>query len=133
MAVLLTMILGAFAMACSTNRLSKAEYWQDRAAKVTAGMSRAEVEKLLPPHTYSPKTTLRSGSAQCNKYWLDEDWSVSILYDYTGIPRDADGNAMATRSPHNKILSIPVLSKEEMPTRIKPIRIKTIQTSKQTP
>jgi len=93
-----------------------ADHWQNRIDQVSVGMTRSKVETLLPPCTRSPLTTAKQGGSQFVRYWVSEDLRVSITYDYTGIPRDAKGKALATTSPHNKVLVLPVLRHSKMPT-----------------
>jgi hypothetical protein len=76
------------------------------------------VEKLLPPHPRSPRTLLGSGGSQGIQYWVDENWQVTCVYDYTGVPRDENGNSLERYSPANKLLTMPRLTRKSMPPPI---------------
>jgi hypothetical protein len=90
-------------------------FWEGRIANVKLGMTRAEVEKLLPPYQsppfphpdalYGGQTTLGTGGCQVNSYYVSPGWEVSVCYDYAGIPRDDQGRAKGheTRFPENRV------------------------------
>lgn len=117
-------LLCVIAFGCTSRVASNADLWRDRAAQVTVGMTRTEVETLLPLYPSSPITTVKSGGSQSTTYWVDENWNVSVAYDYTGIPRDAKGTALDITSPQNRVLMVPVLSQAKMPN----VEVKTIET-----
>ena len=114
-----------FACGCVSRVAADGANWRNQAEKVTMDMPRSEVEKWLPPHPSSPHTTSKSGSSQYVMYWVDENWHVAILYDYTGIPRDEKGMALSLVSPENKVKSKPVLSRKPMPV----FEFKTMKTA----
>jgi len=122
LAILCTSVLG-----CSSLLVEGRDYWSGQVAKVRIGMPRAEVEKLLPPHPKSPVTAGGTGGSQSVAYWVDEDWCVSIAYDYTGVPRDDKGMALSLQSPQNRVLTAPVLSRKKMPV----VEVKSIMTIEQ--
>ncbi len=72
--------------------------WRARAAMVKVGMTRAEVEKILPmfpqPDSKYPFPLCRAytesygGGVIFTSYLVSEDWEVTICYDYSG-PADA--------------------------------------------
>lgn len=113
----------------------KSEYWEARVKQVRVGMTRGEVERLLPPYSpskgetwnsiYTGRTTIGTGGAQGNAYYVAPGWHVSACYDYAGIPRDAHGTALpgSTVHPTNRLLSPVTLkwhSYERQPTRVDP-------------
>ncbi len=69
--------------------------WPARAAMVKVGMTRAEVEKILPelqPPRGSRKAIYFGSkpvtdSWNANVYWVSPDWRVTIKYDFTGAPK----------------------------------------------
>ena len=101
--------------------------WQSKINQVRVGMTRSEVERLLPQHPSSPLTRTVTGSTQGETYWVDPLWKVAVVYDYTGIPRDSSGKALSHESPGNKVLAIPTLTREDMPEPIKIDSIKVIE------
>jgi hypothetical protein len=72
-------------------------------------------------------TMVGTGGSQSVRYWVDENWSVNIAYDYTGVPRDARGTALDVTSPHNKVLTVAALKQSKMPA----IEVKSIGTIEQ--
>ena len=113
--LILAAALCSTVVGCAPRDVASPDNWRGQAAKVTIGMPRGEVEKLLPPHPKSPITTGGTGGSQSVTYWVDEHWCVSIAYDYTGVPRDEKGMAIDMNSPQNKVLAVAVLSQKEMP------------------
>ena len=110
-AFLCVIALGCKSQSVTTNTNT----WQDKAALVTVGMTRLEVEKLLPRHSKSTVTTTLTGGSQSSRYWVDKDWSVSITYDYSGISQESKDAAHDMTSPHNKVLTVPVVARAKMP------------------
>ncbi len=98
--------------------LSQGAVWKDKAAQVKVGMSRSEVEKLLPSSHSRWFIIDGGGGYQSWTYSLDEHWKVRIVYDYTGWLNkkdkwhgDRDGYSLM-----NKVLVVPMLWKhDEMP------------------
>ena len=66
--------------------------WMEKINQVRVGMSRAEVERLLPPHADSPWNTIKQGGSQLTTYWLTPSWRINIAYDYTGVRRDGSAS-----------------------------------------
>lgn len=120
LAVLCMLVLGCN----STTTSNQGDHWQHQANQVTVGMTRSQVEKLLPPLPQSPHMTLEGGGSQGESYWLDTNWLVRVTFDYTGIPRDSRGKAVSTKSPQNKLLAPPTLFQKAMPS----VYVKTIET-----
>jgi len=103
--------------------------WPKQADKVKLGMSRAEVEQLLPRHEDSPVyirfTYTKTDQHQKVTYWLDEYTKVTIRYDYTdtepflsgGMATVFDASAAMPKGahPNNKVVQLPELSEEDMP------------------
>jgi hypothetical protein len=125
--LILVAVLCCTVVGCASRHVANPDRWRSQAAKVTIGMTRGEVEKLLPPHPKSPLTTGGTGGSQSVAYWVDEHWCVSIAYDYTGVPRDEKGMALDMASPQNKVLTKPILSQEAMPV----VDVKSIETIEQ--
>ena len=122
---ILLAIIVAVACGCISRVAADGVIWRNQAEKVTMDMPRSEVEKWLPPHPSSLHATSKSGGSQYVMYWVDENWHVAILYDYTGIPRDEKGMALSLVSPENKVKSKPVLSRKPMPV----FEFKTMKTA----
>ena len=113
----------------------KREYWEARVKQVRVGMTRGEVERLLPPYSpgkgetwnyiYTGRTTIGTGGAQGNTYYVAPGWHVSACYDYAGIPRDANGTALpeSTRHADNRLrgpVKIEWWPRIRQPTRVDP-------------
>lgn len=62
--------------------------WEARATEVTIGMTRAEVDKILPEASNHPDTAPRmswlNGVGTATSYWVAEGWLVTVQYDSTG-------------------------------------------------
>jgi hypothetical protein len=90
--------------------------WEQRIQQVHIGMRRAEVEKFLPQYVAPPTKTSDiipysevlgtiTGGSQTVAYYVSPGWRVCVPYDYTGIPRDAAGNATGDlNSPDNRVV-----------------------------
>ncbi len=89
-----------------------------RLNQVKIGMTRAQVNKIIPKYKGSPKSVIINGSAQFETYWIDQRWKVSIWFDYTGVTRDKSGKALEHENLRNKLLSKPQLIREDMPAPI---------------
>lgn len=90
---------------------SAGEIWKERISQVQPGMTRGEIEALLPPNTSAPQTRNVQGDSQAIVYWLDDQWKVTLEYDFTGIPKEQAGKG-AYDSPENKLLKAPVLERQ---------------------
>lgn len=85
-------------------------------------MRREEVERLLPPYSdlvtkNEPRPhgyimTTISGGAQGVAYQVAPGIQVLVFYDYTGVPRDANGQAMRHDSPDNRVVELPKVTAE---------------------
>jgi hypothetical protein len=124
--IMLAILCGSV-LGCTSPLIESGDHWRGQVAKVTIGMPRAEVEKILPPYPRSPVTTGGTGGSQSVAYWVGQDWCVSIAYDYTGVPRDDKGMALSRQSPENRVLTMPVLSRKTMPV----VEVKSIMTIEQ--
>ena len=122
-----TAILCVHVVGCKSSPVTQVYRWQSKATQVTVGMTRAEVEKFLPPHPQSPVTTTGTGGGQGVTYWVDANWCVSVAYDYTGVPRDEKGTALDTYSSENRVTRAPVLAQRQMPPAIEVTSIETIE------
>jgi hypothetical protein len=86
-----------------------------RLDQVQVGMTRAQVNKIIPKYKGSPKGTIINGGAQFETYWIDQRWKVTIGFDYTGVTRDKSGKALERVNLGNKLISKPQLIREDMP------------------
>lgn len=120
--------LCGIAFGCIFHPAANGYHWRTQAAKVVIGMSRAEVETLLPKHPESVIVFNGAGSQQSVSYWVDENWRVSIAFDYSGVPRHKKGNAFDPYySSENKVLAAPTLTRGKMPVLKEALSIKTIE------
>ena len=119
---------------CTSTDRSVAD-WKSKVKQVRVGMSRAEVRRLLPRHPHSARTVIGTGAAQSETYRLDALWSVTVVYDYTGIPRDSSGKALSPShdSLKNKVLAIPTLTRANESQPIELDRIEVIPHTKRSP
>ena len=98
------------------------KFWQERVAQVHVGMRREEVERILPP--YDPPeggSTVRSGftsEEQGISYAVAPPYTVFVSYDYTGVPRDAQGKILERYSPDNRLLR---------PVKLRPILFRELR------
>lgn len=112
---ILAATLCSLVVGCDSRPGGNSDPLRSQVAKVTLGMPRGEVEKLLPAHPKSPLMMSGTGGSQSVTYWLDEDWCVSLAYDHTRAPGEAMGTTPDMSSPQNKVLTKPVLTPREMP------------------
>ena len=110
----LTLVVSAGLCGCSTSS-GDFHKWQTKAAQVTVGMTREQVEKLLPPWQYPDQskqfgppviTAIGTGPGQGVCYWVSEYTQVSLRYDYTG----------GQDSISNRVRSLPVHVKKWKPS-----------------
>ena len=94
---ILAATLCSLVVGCDSRHGADPDPWRSQVAKVTLGMPRGEVEKLLPAHPKSPLMMSGTGGSQSVTYWL------------------ATGTAPDMSSPQNKVLTKPVLTPREMP------------------
>ena len=82
--------------------------------RIQVGMRRQQVEQILPRDGTSgyASTASISGGAQGVTYLVAAGYTVTVFYDYTGVPRDASGRALTTSSPDNRVLDKPKLRRE---------------------
>ena len=92
---------------------SAAEIWAMRVDEIQVGMPREEVKALLPPYNLAPTKRNIKGDTQVITYWLDEQWKVSIEYDFTGVSKEQRA-AKSYDSPQNKVVSVPSLKKHAL-------------------
>jgi hypothetical protein len=111
------------------SRSQNGDYWRQRVDRVKVGMSRAAVEKLLPPAFPGP--THGEGCGQVVTYWVDPAWMLQVDYDYTGVDRDKTGNALSYTSPDNKVRAVPTLIRKDMPEPIKIDSLKILEHTEQ--
>jgi hypothetical protein len=65
--------------------------WPTRINQVAIGMTRAEVDDILPAWRgpagallSAPRITTITGGGSVHVYWVREDWRVTIFYDNAG-------------------------------------------------
>ena len=123
--VLLLFLALLLASSCATLMEATERHWRDRIAAVRVGMERGEVEKLLP--VYCPSGVSASGSKWVN-YWVDEHWLVEVQYDHfmTSQEEATRGPGSGTYSPHNRVMSKPVLSRKDCPFGRAPSEFQTL-------
>ena len=80
-------------------------YWTNRVAQVKVGMTRAEVEKLLPPLPDSPCPSMSGGGSMTMFYWVETNLVVRVTY----------GNNSSHTASLNKLLFEPILSEQPLP------------------
>lgn len=107
--------------------LASGNPWLQKVTQVRRGMSRSQVEKILPPHPkYSLQSKSMMGSGQNITYQLDMHWRVSIWYDYTGAAEDENGTLSGGDSPQNKVMRLPVLEYSDL-TVYTPVTVEVIK------
>ena len=118
--------------ACLAEEACKSVDWKARALLVKPGMTRAEVEKILPPYSGLERPgsklgcgalTIGQGGSQGVIYWVDAEWRVSVCYDYTGIARDANGK-VSYSSPDNRVIGGVSVTNEPCPL-VRELKIET--------
>ncbi|MCX6900558.1 MAG: hypothetical protein NT105_17905 [Verrucomicrobia bacterium] len=85
--------------------------WPARAATVKVGMTRAEVEKILPKLQHPRGSTVSYGSITMTDswnaavYWVSQDWRVTVKYDYSGAVKPVTATTMqACVGPANRVI-----------------------------
>lgn len=101
---------------CAPCNDTRGNAWADMVSRIQIGMTRAEVETLLPPDPHSLRMCLTSGGSQTQIYWVGSHWCVSVTYDYSGIHREENGVPLDMVGSANKVLAKPILSEKQMPT-----------------
>jgi hypothetical protein len=87
--VCLALVLSGILSGCSSHP-DTLHYWQAKAAQVTIGMTRGQVEKILPTWSASkgqlarPEVSMPTGGGVVWMYWVSEDCRVTIKYDSNG-------------------------------------------------
>lgn len=80
------------------------KFWMERVAQIHAGMRREEVERILPPQV-PPQGGGFTDTSQGITYTVAPGYTVYVQYDYTGVPRDANGKTLGYYSPDNILLA----------------------------
>ena len=81
------------------------EKWEAKLSSLTNGMTRAEVEKILPQGA-GMGGLFGSGSGYTIIYNLDDSTAVSLSYDYTGRKRNAVGQTIDAQNPSNRLTRV---------------------------
>lgn len=103
--------------------------WEARIKKVQPGMTRAEVEKILPYYVapapapgsgqllmpYSGRVTTGTGSRQVMRYYVSPGWCVLVCYDYTGVTPENSKDEVGYQRPENKVLAPVILEYQPEP------------------
>src|SRR5262245_48929295 len=78
-------------------------YWHQQIAKVHRGMSREEVEKLLPARSEDEERLVPGGRS--SEYAVDSAWRVEVPYDSHGFVADEKKNPHFLRNmPRNRVI-----------------------------
>ncbi len=91
----LALVSGGLLAGCATllSQPDDEQYWSAQISSVRIGMTRGEVEKILPVwHERNPQGLISgpgeastiTGGGQSVAYWVSPDWRVFIIYDVTG-------------------------------------------------
>lgn len=111
--------------------------WEARLKKVQVGMTRAEVEKLLPKYVappaptpesglllipYSMSATTKTGGSQSIRYYVSPGWCVSVSYDYAGVTVENSKGGGGYERPENKVLA-PVILNYQVEPATKPVKV----------
>jgi len=105
-------VVFAVVCGCVSRTPVTADHWPSRAAQVKVGMTRAEVEKLLPPFPGSPRPRMSGGGSETMHYWVDTNLAVRLTF----------GTNPSHTNSFGRLLFKPVLSQQTMPgskTKIK--------------
>lgn len=84
-------------------------YWLAQLNKIKIGMSRSQVEAILPPQELAPFDSTYSGGSQTNSYQLDAVYRVILFYDYTGSTNKI------RQTPQNQLSSVPIIIRKTFP------------------
>ena len=108
----LLVVVSAVACGCTCRTVVDDVDWPNRAAQVKVGMTRDEVEKLLPPIADSPRPALAGGGSETIHYWIETNLAVRLTF----------GTNPSHTNSFGRLLFKPVLSQQTMPgskTKIK--------------
>ena len=103
--------------------------WEVKLGELRSGMTRAEVERLLPVKGGVPISRFISDESQLVHYFLDQIWSVKVTYDFSGPVRSESGDDRAYDAPSNKLIGDVVFEEARLPfgffekTLFKPIGV----------
>jgi hypothetical protein len=93
-----------------TNNIASEPSWSVRVKEITLGMTRSEVEALLPTNRASGYG-YNAGGRSCEHYNFDDGWSVSITYDMPETIKDGKRGWYYKRLPDDKVVEGPVLER----------------------
>jgi hypothetical protein len=108
--VFLIALASVIACGCTSHTAVHRIDWHSRTAQVNVGMTRSEVEKLLPPLPGSPCPSAGGGGSYTVFYWVATNLQVRLTY----------GSSHTDLS--NRLLSEPDLS--ERPEAVGPMKIR---------
>ncbi|MCX6908327.1 MAG: hypothetical protein NTY01_09815 [Verrucomicrobia bacterium] len=84
--------------------------WPARSATVKVGMTRAEVEKILPElqplrgFRVSYDSVSMTVSRNARLYWVSQDWRVTVWYDYSGAAKPVtESTKQDAVGPENRV------------------------------
>jgi len=92
--------------------------WGPKIQLIDIGTRRELVEQILPPYG-GMVMPLRRFGCHILKYWLDDQWLVTITYDYHGANRKPDGTVDRLDSPANRVIA-PIRIERKLRTRQRP-------------
>ena len=84
---------------------ASSERWEDIVAQLTNGMTRAQVERVVPLNM-GLRGIFGSGSSYTIIYNLDESTALSLSFDYSGAEHGLDGHRINENSSENRLIAI---------------------------
>ncbi len=105
--IFLILVLTVFAAGCSS-------YWVRKADKIKIGMSRPEVEKILPMYNDSPYFVSAEGDTIAYTYWVAPDWKVTLYYDFYGMNITDTFHLDWSKADSVRVIGLPDVTKEKM-------------------
>lgn len=91
-------------------------------------MRRNEVERILPPLLIGTRSGTSMGWYQSDQYFVAPHFSVLIVYDHSGSPRDSEKVVSQNlSSPENRVIEVPELIYHS--SEVKPISVISVESS----
>jgi hypothetical protein len=100
--------VAAPSIAPATPSVHDQAYWQERIDQLKVGMTRAEVEAILPVYIADCATIDKDLPSLTVSYFLDDHWLINnITYATSEAPWDNDGNIIPGAASDAKLVSLP--------------------------